>query len=251
MMTDQTSRIVAHRGASHDAPENTLAAFRLAWQQHADAIEADFFLTADGQIVCIHDHETTRLAGRRMIVEESTFAQLRTLDVGRWKDERFAEERIPLLAEVLAIVPPGKAIVVELKTGVRIVPVLREQLAQLAPPELEILIISFDEATIAECKNLLPQYAAHWLTEVDPQSTPRHIADTVRRTRADGVGLQNQAALVDEAFVGGLRQHGCPEFHVWTVDKIAEARHYQSLGAAGITTNIPAVIGAALRTAGP
>jgi glycerophosphoryl diester phosphodiesterase len=55
--------IVAHRGASYDAPENTLAAFKLAWQQQSDGIEGDFYLTADRQIVCIHDADTKRTAG--------------------------------------------------------------------------------------------------------------------------------------------------------------------------------------------
>ncbi len=57
------AEITAHRGASHDAPENTLAAFRLAWERGADAIEGDFYLTADEQVVCIHDSTTERTAG--------------------------------------------------------------------------------------------------------------------------------------------------------------------------------------------
>ena len=56
--------IVAHRGASHDAPENTLSAFLLAWEQGADAVEGDFLLTRDGQIVCIHDKTTRRTSGQ-------------------------------------------------------------------------------------------------------------------------------------------------------------------------------------------
>ena len=75
--------IVAHRGASFDAPENTLAAFRLAWQQGADAIEGDFYLSKDNQIVCIHDADTKRTAVVSRQVAESTLAELRELDVGR------------------------------------------------------------------------------------------------------------------------------------------------------------------------
>ncbi|MDP6721144.1 MAG: glycerophosphodiester phosphodiesterase family protein, partial [Pirellulaceae bacterium] len=93
--------IVAHRGASYDAPENTLAAFRLAWRQGADGIEGDFYLTKDGQIVCIHDADTKRTAGVSRQVAKSTLAELRELDVGRWKDEEFAGERMPTLQQVL------------------------------------------------------------------------------------------------------------------------------------------------------
>ena len=77
--------VVAHRGASRDAPENTLAAFKLAWEQGADAIEGDFLLTKDNKIVCIHDKSTGRLADRKLIVKESTLSQLRELDVGLGK----------------------------------------------------------------------------------------------------------------------------------------------------------------------
>lgn len=84
--------IVAHRGASHDAPENTLPAFELAWEQGADAIEGDFHLTRDGHIICLHDKDTKRTAGVKLVVKNSPLAELRKLDVGEWKDPRFKTE---------------------------------------------------------------------------------------------------------------------------------------------------------------
>ena len=75
--------IVAHRGASDDAPENTLEAFHLAWLQNADAIEGDFRLTKDEQIVCIHDEDTSRTCGKKLIVAESTYAELCQLDASK------------------------------------------------------------------------------------------------------------------------------------------------------------------------
>ncbi|MDP7286911.1 MAG: glycerophosphodiester phosphodiesterase family protein, partial [Phycisphaerae bacterium] len=71
--------IVAHRGASRDAPENTIAAFELAWKQGADAIEGDFYLTKDRRIVCIHDSSTKRTARANLSVAKSTLAELRKL----------------------------------------------------------------------------------------------------------------------------------------------------------------------------
>jgi len=68
--------IVAHRGSSFDAPENTLPAFRLAWEQGADAIEGDFLLTKDNKIVCIHDKTTKRFSDQNLVVAESTLEQL-------------------------------------------------------------------------------------------------------------------------------------------------------------------------------
>jgi glycerophosphoryl diester phosphodiesterase len=246
-MNQPTPRIVAHRGASHEAPENTLAAFRLAWQQHADAIEGDFYLTADRQIICIHDHETTRLAGRSLLVEKSTLEELRALDVGSWKGASYKDERPPTLPEVLHTVPRGKGMVIELKSKTQIVPVLMQELSRFDDPQLDLLMITFDEATAARCKELMPQHPVHWLTEVDQTTTPREIATTVRRAKVDGVGMQATMEVIDADFIRDLKRHGCPEFHVWTVDDVAQAKHFRDLGAVAITTNVPSVIGAALR----
>ncbi len=77
--------IIAHRGASHDAPENTLSAFKLAIEQGADAFEADFYLTRDNHIVCFHDKDTERITGRKLSITETPFDELRRMDVGNWK----------------------------------------------------------------------------------------------------------------------------------------------------------------------
>src|SRR5205085_3299316 len=87
--------IVGHRGASADAPENTLAAFRLAWEQGADAIEMDLRLTRDGRIVVFHDEDLRRVAGtkNKVKVEDLTSEELARFDVGSWKGERWEGER--------------------------------------------------------------------------------------------------------------------------------------------------------------
>jgi len=82
--------IVAHRGASWDAPENTVAAWRLAWEQGADAAELDTYLTKDGKMVVLHDGSTQRTTGVDLRVAETTLAELRALDAGKWKGEQFA-----------------------------------------------------------------------------------------------------------------------------------------------------------------
>ena len=111
--------IVAHRGASFDAPENTLAAFRLAWEQGADAVEGDFYLTADQQIVCLHDKDTKRTAPNQTsrVVSKSTLAELQQLDVGSWKAEKYKGEKIPTLQEVLKVIPANKKILIEIEVN--------------------------------------------------------------------------------------------------------------------------------------
>src|SRR5438128_11840999 len=85
--------LIAHRGASHDAPENTLAAVQLAWQQHADAVEVDVRISRDGQLVVIHDDNTLRTGKAARKVSDETLAELRSLDVGRWKGRQWSGER--------------------------------------------------------------------------------------------------------------------------------------------------------------
>jgi len=240
--------ITAHRGASFDAPENTLAAFNLAWSQGADAIEGDFYLTSDRKIVCIHDKDTLRTAGVKFVVEQTSFDQLRNLEVGSWQAKAFAGEKIPTFEEVLATVPVGKQFVIELKTGVEIVSVLEQELKRLNPPKDSLLIISFDAASISKCKQLLPDIHAHWLTDIkiDSQGNvspqPEFIAKTVVECGADGVGMKGEPKAIDQKFIAALNKGSCREFHVWTIDKIDDAKYFRSLGAVGITTNRPAFI---------
>ena len=109
--------LTAHRGASHNAPENTMAAFNLAWQENADGIEGDFYLTSDGQIVCIHDATTARTGDIDLTVATSTLAELKAVDVGSWKGSEWSGEQIPTLEEVLSCIPTGKYIQIEIKAG--------------------------------------------------------------------------------------------------------------------------------------
>ncbi len=249
--TSSAQWVIAHRGASYDSPENTLAAFRLAWEQEADGIEADFRLTRDGQIVCIHDEDTLRVSGTKLVVAESTWQQLQELDVGRWKGECWSGERIPTLREVLACIPTGKKLFLELKTGPEIIQPLQRVLAESNFDPTQIVVISFQEATLRECKRLIPEVRCHWLTSFksqNPQSAgafapdSTSVVDTLRICGADGLGCQALQPAFDQNFIHCLRENAIDEFHVWTIDDWPTARYYRRLGARAITTNRPAFI---------
>src|SRR6266513_34882 len=109
--------IIGHRGASHDAPENTIASYTLAIEQGADGFEGDYWLGVGGHILDLHDKDTKRVAGKKLVVTTAPFKQLRALDIGSWKDPKWHAERMPTLEEVLAIVPAGKKVFLELKSG--------------------------------------------------------------------------------------------------------------------------------------
>jgi glycerophosphoryl diester phosphodiesterase len=244
--------IIAHRGASADAPENTLSAFRLAWEQEADGIEGDFRLSSDGRIVCIHDEDTSLVAGVPHTVRDTPLAVLQALDVGAWKGESWRGERIATLEEVLAVVPERKQVVVELKAGPEIIEPLVDVLERTPMADENLLLISLMDATVAECKRRLPNVRCHWLTGYHQRSngawTPRadEVIATIRRLGADGFGSESKPEHFDADFVERLRAAGINQFHVWTVDDPTVARFYANLGAWGITTNRPALIRAEL-----
>lgn len=237
--------IIAHRGASFDAPENTLAAFKLAMEQQADGFECDVYLTADGHVICLHDPDTQRVAGEKLVVTKAPFDALRALDVGSWKGEQWRGERMPSLEEVLAVVPPGKKIYIELKSSKEIIKPLVKILSNSRLSPEQIVIISFHAEAIAESKKQLPHLKALWLCGMKKKKdgtlppTAEEVAAKLRRIRADGLDAEGIPDYFDAAFIERLRALGCQEFHVWTIDDPEVAHFYINLGVSSITTNRP------------
>lgn len=245
--------IIAHRGASVDAPENTNAAFRLGYEQGADAVECDVHLTADGQVVVLHDASTKRTGGVDWKVAEQSLDALRRLDVGSWKGEAWRAERIPTLAEVLALVPPGRGVVVEIKCGVEILPELERVFADASVPERDILLICFDRDVLVAAKARFPRIKAYWLAwwKTDP-ATQRNpsVADLAEQAQAaglDGLNLSYRFPL-DADTVAQVHARGL-KLGVWTVDDAAMARRLAEIGADAITTNRPAWLRGQLESA--
>ncbi len=248
-LTAEAQMIVAHRGASYDAPENTMSAFNLAWKLGADGVEGDFYVTKDEQIVCIHDKDTKRTGGKSLLVASSTLAQLRELEYGKWKSDVFAGEPLPTFAEVLKSIPADKKFIIELKTGPEIVPFLKAELEKYGADEQRLLIIAFNADTVSACKRSLPNIKVHWLTGYKQDKTTGEwtptleaVQKTLKSSGADGLGTQGNRAVVTEEFMAELKAGGLKEFHVWTVDEPSDAEYFQKLGAMGITTNRPDLI---------
>jgi glycerophosphoryl diester phosphodiesterase len=236
--------LVAHRGASHDAPENTIPAFELAWKQGADAIEGDFHLTSDGKVVCIHDYDTKRVASTKLIVKDSTLDQLRALDAGEWFNREFKGIRIPTFAEVAATVPAGRKFFIEVKCGPEIVPPLLHGIVESGLDASQIVVISFNALVIREMKKHAPGFKACWLSSFDKASpldpgTAKVLA-TLREIKADGFSSKADGRL-DPDFINVIRHAGF-EYHCWTVDDPKVAMRFIGFGALSITTNRPAFL---------
>jgi glycerophosphoryl diester phosphodiesterase len=236
--------IIGHRGASHDAPENTLASIRLAWKQNADASETDVHLTKDGQIVVIHDFNTRRVGGRNQKVVEQTLAELKELDIGRWKGAQWAGERIPTLAEYLAAIPPGKRLFIEIKCGPEIVPRLGEVIRAGHKRPEQTCLIGFSYDVMRAVKHELPELKSYWIVELKlNKKTGRwspNLATLIRKAKEaglDGIDFGDSPAL-DREFVGSIKQANL-EVYTWTVDVVDEAKRLEQAGVDGITTNRP------------
>jgi len=117
--------IIAHRGASYLAPENTMASVMLGWEKGAD-VEVDIHLSKDERILVSHDSSTKRTGKIDLNIKETTSLELRKLDVGSFKSEKYANEQIPFLADVIDTIPPGRKLYIEIKCGKEVLPILRE-----------------------------------------------------------------------------------------------------------------------------
>ena len=233
--------IVAHRGASRDAPGNTIPAFQLAWEQGADAIEADFHLSKDGEIVCFHDADTERVAGTQLVVRQSTLTELKQLDVGATHGAAFNGTRIPTIAEVFATIPQGKKIFIEVKCGAEIIPTLLNEIDQSGLTQEQIVVISFNKQVIQQLKIKAPQYKASWLCSFNKQETGEitpslaTVLKTLRQIQADGLSSNT---AVPASVIEAVSQQGY-EWHVWTINDLNTASRMQALGVLSITTDVP------------
>jgi len=243
------TEIVAHRGFSARAPENTVAAFRLAWEQGADACELDLHLTADNQIAVLHDKDTLRTTGVARTVKNIPLAELQKLDAGSWKSPAYKGEPVPTLAQCLATLPVGeKRFFLEVKCGTEVVPTLVTELADWRPRAQQLCIIAFEREVARAVKQAMPWLKVYRLSaEATKDKKPVDLAQLIADTKADGLdgldlGLKWNwdAALVSQVRAAGL------ELYVWTVNTPADARHLATLGVDGITTDDPVMLRTAL-----
>ena len=235
------STVTAHRGDSSRAPENTLAAIRLAIEAGADRIEVDVRLTRDGEPVVIHDADLRRTAGADRRVGGLDLAALRRHDVGAWFGGEFAGERVPTLAEVLDLTRGRTKLNLELKASDR-----REELVAVviasvraAGREEEVLLSSFDEAILDAAAPAWPVARTAWIVgEMPPDLFAREVA--VHVLAADLV----TRTLVQDAHA--LHR----EIHVFTVNDPGEMERFASMGVDSIITDRPAVLFESERPAG-
>ncbi|MER5873833.1 glycerophosphodiester phosphodiesterase [Streptomyces sp. NPDC002044] len=241
-------RVVAHRGASHEHPEHTIAAYRQAIGDGADALECDVRLTADRRLVCVHDRRVERTSDGRGAVSALTYAQLSALDFGAWKGEGHTGARVllfeDLLREALAA-PRPVGLAVETKHPTRtgglleaeLVRVLKQYgLADGASGRVEVM--SFSRSALTRLHRLAPGLPAVYLME-------RRLRP-VRPPYATHAGPGIDLVRRDPGLVGRLRARGLA-VRVWTVDEPEDVELCVRLGVDTLITNRPREVRKLLR----
>lgn len=234
--------IIAHRGSSSIAPENTVASARKAWEENTDAVEIDIYLSKDGRIMVMHDLSAKRTTGVDMVIADALSDTLRTLDAGSFKAVEYAGEKIPFFEEIVETVPAGKKLFVEIKCGAEILPTLKAAI-DASGKRGQIVIIGFGFETMVESKKVMPDIPTYWLTATkkDEGTGAFELLDTaliakVRDAGLDGLDVHFSGLTKDFAEATKKAKLG---LYVWTVDDPSEAKRLVSLGVDGITTNRP------------
>jgi glycerophosphoryl diester phosphodiesterase len=230
------TRVIAHRGASAYAPENTLAAFELAARQGADMIELDVQRSADGVLVIFHDDTTERWDGRARLASECTLAELLALDIGGAK--------LATLAETCAFAREhGMRMNVELK-GAGFSAEVAHMLRAERVEEL-VLISSFVEAALMEFAAASPALPRAYLMGTDTLNPAVRIREgwpfgALRRTGSVAWHPAYELPMLTQ-LIPRVRKAGF-QVNVWTVDDVTWMRRLVALGVEGIITNTPDVL---------
>jgi glycerophosphoryl diester phosphodiesterase len=220
-------KVIAHRGASADAPENTLGAFQLALDHGADGIELDVMLSKDEQLVVIHDDTIDRTTNGSGIVRDMTLEELKSFDAGKG-------EEIPSLREVFSQFGGQCLINVELKNYSSLFDSLPIKVALLVREyDLveSVLVSSFNPFNLPRFRRRLPGVTLGLLTQ------PGQVKHWIWRLfRYDA--LHPHFSDVDNGLVSALHARNC-QLNTWTVDDSDEIRRLAGLGVDSIITNMP------------
>lgn len=238
----QSSRmlVIAHRGDSRQAPENTLPAFRSALETGAELVELDYRHSSDGVPMVIHDSTLDRttnaqalFAGSKLPMASRTTEELATLDAGAWFNASFAQTRLPTLAAALDVIQPKLVTLIEHKAGDAATCIeLLEQRKEIA----DVVVQSFDWKFVADCHRLSPTLALAALGD-KPLTTAR-LAEA-KATGARVIAWNHR--YVGPPQIKAVHDAGL-KMWVYTVNDVPRAKQLAAWGIDGIITDLPATI---------
>jgi glycerophosphoryl diester phosphodiesterase len=230
--------VIAHRGSSGVAPENTIASLELAVSQGATAVECDVVLSADGVPIVIHDTTLDRTTSGSGDVSALDWSDLAKLDAGSWKDTKYGTERLLRLSDLLHRAKGRARIIIELKAGDPATLAQTTLEAIEANPGADTAVISFVPAVVEAVRRTIPGvavgylYSRHW-----PWATDH--ADVISRARAIGAHFVSpEYSLATEEFCSAAHIAGMP-VSVWTCNDAESMRSLADAGVDAVTTDWP------------
>jgi len=230
--------VVAHRGASGSAPENTVAAFRLACRVPCDQVEFDLRHTRDGQWVVMHDEKVDRTTDGAGKVADLTLAQIKRLDAGSWLAPEFAGERVPTLTEALAAIPPQIGLNVHVKTVLPDTDAPERELVQALADRKDraaIYLMCDHELSVKRLQALDPDLPCGVFGGADWQAY-------LERTAALGLTvIQPGREVLCPDLVLAAHRRGM-RVNVFWADTPEDMREFIEMRVDGILTNQPAVL---------
>ncbi|WPB58078.1 glycerophosphodiester phosphodiesterase [Xylophilus sp. GOD-11R] len=242
--------VIAHRGVPGDAPENTLASYRVAIAAQADHVETDVALTADGEVILMHDADLRRTTNAAEVfpgrasydVSTFTLSEIRELDAGRWFSVGYTGEKVPTLDELLALLArSGTGLFLELKSAdadlaARVAArLVASGWLRDGVPTQKLVVISFNAEHLRKMHTLLPSVELAWITGKEVNEA--QLADLA--TYAQGLDIHH--SLMNRALVDLCARYRLKTY-VWTVDAPADVDRMLGLGLDGITTDVPAYL---------
>ena len=156
----KTPLVIAHRGASSKAPENTFAAYDLAWKLNSDAIEIDIRKTRDSFFVCSHDNNLNRVSSCKKSLSSMSLSELADVDIGSWKSLKYKNERMPLFSKVLSKIPDGKRVFIEIKGAIEEIDELIDIVKKSRLKTRNCHFLSYIPANIKKIKTDFPSFKA-------------------------------------------------------------------------------------------
>ena len=245
--TMEHTTLIPHKGESGEAPENTMASFRLAVDR-GFGFECDIALSKDGRVFTFHDRDFARATDGAVTNKcgELTWDEISRIDIGgygRWKGSKYAGAHPALLEEVLELARDGRMIYVD-TGGPEIVPYVRDVFAnQRRATPANTLFLSSNKETCRALKLELPGFkvlwvssSRHWETQGFPCVSADEMIAAIREVGADGVDCHFDPETVSAETVAAVHEAGF-EFHVWTVDNVKDAETAFRNGVDTLTTN--------------
>ena len=236
--------VIAHRGASAYYPENTLVSFEGAITLGADMVEIDVQLTSDGKVIVFHDEKISRCTNGRGRVADHTLAELQKLDAGRWFDNKFQGENIPMLADVLAVCKNKIAVNIEIKTEALTDTIsggIEEKCLQIIDSigmRGHVVFSSFDPRAIIHLKKIdkTVPVAVRYEKGLYGSKLPSQIIEFLH---ADAFNCSKRE--LTRQWLNDLKHHQIP-VNVYTLNDDSNMIRVLALGVSGIFTNNPDIL---------